>query len=76
MGHRDIWGKDSKKWKKQCPCFDAEKEYSSINDMSFTIQDKTIEEPKTAPPIQIFKVESYIDKMRKLFPWNKKSKVV
>ena len=30
MGHRDIWGKDSKKWKKQCPCFDAEAEYEHI----------------------------------------------
>lgn len=30
MGHRDIWGKDPSKWKKQCPCFDAEKEYSNI----------------------------------------------
>ena len=32
MGHRDIWGKDSKKWKKWCPCFDAEQEYKEIND--------------------------------------------
>ena len=31
MGHRDIWGKDSKKWKKWCPCFDAEQEYKDIN---------------------------------------------
>lgn len=30
MGHRDIWGKDSKKWKKWCPCFDAEEEYANI----------------------------------------------
>jgi N-acetylmuramoyl-L-alanine amidase len=30
MGHRDIWGKDSKKWKKMCPCFDAEAEYANI----------------------------------------------
>ena len=27
MGHRDIWGKDPKNWKKWCPCFDAEVEY-------------------------------------------------
>ena len=31
LGHRDIWGKDSKKWKKWCPCFDAEKEYSELD---------------------------------------------
>lgn len=30
MGHRDIWGKDKSKWKKQCPCFDATFEYRNI----------------------------------------------
>ena len=30
MGHRDIWGKDPKKWQKWCPCFDAEAEYAEI----------------------------------------------
>lgn len=30
MGHRDIWGKDPKKWQKWCPCFDAEEEYKEI----------------------------------------------
>lgn len=33
MGHRDIWGKDSKKWKKWCPCFDAEAEYAYLDDV-------------------------------------------
>ena len=33
MGHRDIWVKDSKKWKKWCPCFDAEQEYKEIEDI-------------------------------------------
>lgn len=33
MGHRDIWGKNPAKWKKQCPCFDAEKEYAFLDDM-------------------------------------------
>lgn len=33
MGHRDIWGKDSKKWKKWCPCFDAEQEYKEIENI-------------------------------------------
>ena len=35
MGHRDVWGKDSKNWKKWCPCFDAEEEYKDINNMSW-----------------------------------------
>lgn len=30
MGHRDIWGKDSRKWKKMCPCFNAMEEYENI----------------------------------------------
>ena len=30
MGHRDIWGKDKDKWKKQCPCFDATTEYQTV----------------------------------------------
>ena len=33
MGHRDIWGKDKSKWKKQCPCFDAESEYAHLDDV-------------------------------------------
>jgi hypothetical protein len=33
MGHRDIWGKNPAKWKKQCPCFDAEKEYAYLDDI-------------------------------------------
>lgn len=31
MGHRDVWGKDPKKWQKWCPCFDAEVEYAEID---------------------------------------------
>jgi N-acetylmuramoyl-L-alanine amidase len=38
MGHRDVWGKDPKKWQKWCPCFDAESEYAEIG--------KVKEEPK------------------------------
>lgn len=33
MGHRDIWGKDKSKWKKMCPCFDAEAEYAYLDDV-------------------------------------------
>lgn len=31
MGHRDIWStRDSRKWKKSCPCFNATEEYRYI----------------------------------------------
>ena len=31
LGHRSIWGEDSPgKWHKQCPCFNAVKEYADI----------------------------------------------
>lgn len=30
LGHRDIWGKDKTKWKKICPCFNAQEEYKEI----------------------------------------------
>ena len=33
MGHRDIWGKNPAKWKKQCPCFDAEEEYAGLDNV-------------------------------------------
>lgn len=33
MGHRDIWGKDKRNWKKQCPCFDAEAEYAYLDNV-------------------------------------------
>lgn len=38
MGHRDIWGKNPANWKKQCPCFDAEKEYENILEIDDKIQ--------------------------------------
>jgi len=33
MGHRDIWGKNPACWKKYCPCFDAEEEYSHMDQL-------------------------------------------
>lgn len=36
MGHRDIWGKDKSKWKKMCPCFDAEAEYAYLDDIKLS----------------------------------------
>lgn len=39
MGHRDIWGKDPKKWQKWCPCFDAEEEYKEIGKVKDAVED-------------------------------------
>lgn len=39
MGHRDIWGPDPSKWKKQCPCFNAKEEYSSIGKVKIQYKD-------------------------------------
>lgn len=30
MGHRDIWGSDSRKWKKMCPCFNVKDELEQL----------------------------------------------
>ena len=54
MGHRDIWGKDSRKWKKMCPCFDAEAEYAFLDDVKLDKYEDagvTIEEELTSLPI-------------------------
>lgn len=60
MGHRDIWGKDPSKWKKQCPCFDAEKEYSSIG----------AEEPFNKPKLDYSKDdEYYLNRILSLRSW-------
>lgn len=45
MGHRDIWGKDSKKWKKQCPCFDAEAEYAHLDDIQLEKYEDAVDVP-------------------------------
>lgn len=45
MGHRDIWGKDPKKWQKWCPCFDAEAEYAEIGKVIQTPDSTTLLEP-------------------------------
>lgn len=64
MGHRDIWGKEPSKWKKQCPCFDAEAEYANIDTL---IKQSKWEDKVPNSPI---KQESYIDKIKKLAQWN------
>lgn len=74
MGHRDIWGKNPKDWKKQCPCFDAEKEYS---DMQFIYHNKYEDASDNYPSFAIMtdgslkKPVSWWDKIKSYFPWNK-----
>jgi N-acetylmuramoyl-L-alanine amidase len=73
MGHRDIWGKDSRKWKKWCPCFDAEAEYASIDDeIKASKYSDAVEQPKKYTkqvPNSPVKPVSYIDKIKKLASW-------
>ena len=60
MGHRDIWGKDKSKWKKQCPCFDAEAEYAYLDLMN---------KPGAAPNEYVKpKKENFL---AKIWPWKK-----
>lgn len=60
MGHRDIWGKNPSKWKKQCPCFDAEEEYSSIG----------AEEPFNKPKLDYSRDdEYYLNRILSLRSW-------
>lgn len=74
MGHRDIWGKDSRKWKKMCPCFDAEKEYAYLDDIKFDKYEDAgnIVEYEPKVPNSPTKPVSYIDKLKELIPWRKK----
>lgn len=75
MGHRDIWGKDSRKWKKWCPCFDAEKEYENIdNDIKASKYSDAAEPTKPDSytpkvPNSPLKPTSIFDKIKNLRPW-------
>ena len=62
MGHRDIWGKNPSKWKKQCPCFDAEKEYAYLDDIKLEkYADAGIEEePKINENAPAAQYETYV----------------
>ena len=77
LGHRDIWGKNPVKWKKQCPCFDAEKEYAYLDDIKLgKYQDSTDSVPtkvEYVPLLQDSPKEpvSWWDKIKKLAPWNR-----
>jgi N-acetylmuramoyl-L-alanine amidase len=69
MGHRDIWGKSPSKWKKMCPCFDAEKEYAYLDNVELEkYSDSTYTPLVSGSP---FKRESWLDKIKKLAPWHK-----
>jgi len=58
MGHRDIWGPDPSKWKKQCPCFNAKEEYSSIGKAKIQYKDCVTDY-----------VTKYLDPILDLRPW-------
>lgn len=59
MGHRDIWGKNPSNWKKQCPCFDAEAEYSNIGKPKVSYKTDCVTDYTT----------KYIDSVLDLKPW-------
>lgn len=84
MGHRDIWGKNPANWKKQCPCFDAEKEYENILEINDKIQALEDENKmlKTQAHVQMLTSlplfaqpeepkQSLWSKIKSYFPWNK-----
>ena len=76
MGHRDIWGKKPTQWRKQCPCFDAEKEYAHLDDIKIEKYDDSSSEPvKMVMPLfaqEQPKKENIWDKIKNLVPWHKK----
>lgn len=71
LGHRDIWGKNPNKWKKQCPCFDAEKEYAKLDDVKLEKYADAGEPAKIVMPAfaQPAKKENIWEKIKKLCPW-------
>ena len=40
LGHRDIWGPDSRKWKKMCPCFNVKEWWNEV-----LAEDNILEKP-------------------------------
>jgi N-acetylmuramoyl-L-alanine amidase len=74
MGHRDIWGKDKSKWKKMCPCFDAEAEYADLDNVELGKYDDAGEPADIVMPLFAQSTEetpSTWDKIKSHFPWNK-----
>lgn len=74
MGHRDIWGKDPSKWKKQCPCFDAEVEYAHLDDAPIgkyddAVEEFNVEEP-AHPELYVYENKTdYTGLLKSLKPW-------
>lgn len=66
MGHRDIWGKNPKNWKKQCPCFYAEEEYKDIGKEQPKHKDTVV---KNYHNPYIYEDERYLNKILDLRPW-------
>lgn len=74
MGHRDIWGKNPKNWKKQCPCFDAEAEYADLDNVELGKYDDAGEPADIVMPLFAQPTEkepNTWDKIKSHFPWNK-----
>ena len=75
MGHRDIWGKDKSKWKKQCPCFDAEAEYADLDYAPVGKYDDAIEEfnenaDPAHPELYVYENKTdYTGLLKSLKPW-------
>lgn len=74
MGHRDIWGKDPSKWKKQCPCFDAETEYAYLDDAPIGKYDDATEafdaEEPAHPELYVYENKTdYTGLLKSLKPW-------
>lgn len=67
MGHRDIWGKNPKNWKKWCPCFDAEAEYANIDQLI-----KQSKAEKAPEPIDLTRPDR-LENIKKLAPWSQKN---
>ena len=73
MGHRDIWGKNPAKWKKQCPCFDAEKEYAYLDDIKLEkYADSGADPTPEDTDLYIFdKPRDYTGLINSMMPWPK-----
>lgn len=74
MGHRDIWGKNPKNWKKMCPCFDAEKEYEYLDEVKLDKYDDAVEINEDAEPahpeLYVYdKPRDYTSLLNKYKPW-------
>ena len=74
MGHRDIWGPDSKNWKKWCPCFDAKGEYAYIGTIQPVVEEvEEVTEVESEPEeIEPVKRPSFVDLIIKFFKLFKK----